>query len=154
MSGSGRSASPRCLRQQQQYGLSGGADISEQWSQPSNVCLQRSTIPRGKIMLWRSLFYPPLPKGNMLTLLLWKWSWKIFEACPWSRCGTPCLTSWWPFAQLVICARDCHVLSKQGLPFAIRCYKWRVLNQAFFCGCCPYDRGKYPPVMYLLIFCM
>lgn len=100
-------------------------------SQQSNACPQISAIPRGKIMLWGSLFYPPLTKGNMLTLPLWKWSWKIFEVRPWTRCGTPCPKSWWPFAQLVVYACDCHVLSQQGLPFAIRCYKWSVLNQAF-----------------------
>lgn len=114
-------------------------------SQQSNICLQISAAFSYSTRENNALeitVLPPLPKGNTLTLPLWKWSWKIFEAHPWRRCGTPCPKSWWPFAQLVVCARDCHVLRGQELPFAIRCYKWSLVNQLFFCVCCPYDRGK------------
>lgn len=27
-----------------------------------------------------------------------------FWGAPWTRCGTPCPKSWWPFAQLEVCA--------------------------------------------------
>lgn len=58
-SGSGGSALPCCRRRQQQYGLSGGADVSVKRSQQSNVCLQISALPGGKIILWGPLVYTP-----------------------------------------------------------------------------------------------
>lgn len=58
------------------------------------------------------------------------------------------LHSWWfvPIAATSLC--------EQGLAFVIRCHEWRVLNRAFFCGCCSYNRGKYSPGTYLLTFSM
>lgn len=49
---------------------------------------------------------------------------------PWTRCVL--LTPSPDDLFLSVSACDYHILSEQGLPFAIRWYKWSRLNQAVF----------------------